>query len=216
MSKKQQRKALCESCEHRGLNCPLREKFSRPCQPNRAFLTLCIHYKRGRSKARKSKKKKEHTVKAKLQKKYALMGRTVTVHSVLERTNTATLRTWVPTKLQTSRAGWVVGFRTLQNRRYQPPSYHPLNEVENAGRLANVQPVKCVLVVFWPTMNSVKVPMDGFSIGGHPQPPSHHPLEDRKLLSRQAKEAPRDERGRFLPAWCDSTQQLKMTLGGVL
>ena len=62
------------------------------------------------------------------------------------------------------RAGWVVGKRTIYsgyNDYYDGwPAFIPTKTHE------------CILVSYWPSMNPVKVPLDGFVMGGEPYSPS--------------------------------------------
>jgi hypothetical protein len=131
----------------------------------------------------------------------ALMGRVVTVTHELERSSDGpwyrdgTRRYWKTIEVE-PQAGWVAGFRTLQNGTYCGPG-------SDAPYLRNTESVPCILVTYWPTRNPVKVPLDGFEPGGEPCYPTSDfwdtewGTELREALSEESKSWPRDERGRW-------------------
>ena len=126
-----------------------------------------------------------------------LMGRVVVVEKTLVRKKEGDERFWV-TKECSKRAGWVVGFRTLQNGRICRETYEGPEEVW----LHPSKSIKCILVSFWPTMEAVRVPLDGFRIDpiARPQAPSYPWTEqDRDSLRKEMQNAPRDAKGRWAP-----------------
>jgi hypothetical protein len=60
-------------------------------------------------------------------------------------------------------------------------------------------------VAYWPTYNPVKVPLDGFELGGQPKnttglwwETSRYAEQHRKWLREDAESWPRDEKGRWV------------------
>lgn len=89
------------------------------------------------------------------------------------------------------RAGWVVGKRTIYSgfvdhgydgeRIFIPTENH-----------------ECILVAYWPTMNPIKVPLDGFVLGGEPYAPSSEWEDKWKDNQREImKDWPRRENGQW-------------------
>uniref|UniRef100_A0A6M3IL15 Uncharacterized protein n=1 Tax=viral metagenome TaxID=1070528 RepID=A0A6M3IL15_9ZZZZ len=107
-------------------------------------------------------------------------------------------RKWEAVNLQEPRAGWVIGTRVLMNGRYVPGSggydgdYDP-------PYLDVKDTVCCLLVSYWPTMNPVRVSLDGWEMGGIPLPPTYSWTErDKEEMRKIMKDVKRDERGRWL------------------
>jgi len=135
------------------------------------------------------------------------MGKVVTVHTVIEKSRDYETNQvqWIEKKLEKPKAGWIVGYRTVQNGEYQDASlYDPLfGKYEIPPHLQIKSTTKCVLVAFWPTQKPVYVPLSGYEIGGEPKPPyyySEYPIDDRirEILRQDAKSMPRDAKGRFI------------------
>lgn len=137
------------------------------------------------------------------------MGEIVTVHWELERTwpqypglededfdpsKPAGWRTWKPVERAKPRAGWVVGMRRLQSGfRRQLAGFDEAPEWRQVGGT-----IPCILVVYWPTMRPVPVPLDGFGPGGEPEAPAYQwTTQDRENMRDCMRDFPRDERGRF-------------------
>ncbi len=148
-----------------------------------------------------------------------LMGRIVTVDKELVRrtihksepgipyySDRTVLRSWESVSIE-ARAGWVVGFRSLKEGKLEP-SFDEYVQHE----LVVTGTVPCVLVAFWPTQNPIKVPLDGYRLGGEPLAPSgwdtaspwyQGAIEEYRKV---AKAMPRDEKGRWL-SWDDQTDE---------
>lgn len=146
-------------------------------------------------------------MKEKYEKKYELMCKTVTVRAVLERQTLTNKegevkRLWLPKKLKRPRVGWVIGYRTVFSGKVVTFRNGPLEGYEEETALKYEQQHPCLLVVFWPTMNPVRVAMDAFTVGGEPEPPGHEWSEkDRKKAFKDMADWPRDERGRWKSVW---------------
>jgi len=98
--------------------------------------------------------------------KTMLMGTIVTVRTEFVRREFVRRNsTWERQNVK-PRAGWVVGFRTLRDTKNTSPyneyaDYDPFDY-----EVTGTKP--CVLVSYWYTDNPVRVPLDGFDIGGTP------------------------------------------------
>lgn len=136
-----------------------------------------------------------------------IMGQIVTVTHRFERKriypesamfrNSRCNKEWHIVNVKDQRAGWIVGFRTLQNGVYTPGN-GDIDDWEPAY-LDVTSTVPCILVSYWPTMNPVKVPEIGFYMGGAPMPPDFPWSEhDREDLRQIMKEMPRDKKGRWI------------------
>lgn len=151
------------------------------------------------------------------------MGKLIVVSSILKRNIQITPSvvgrpetvkvTWITQKLKESRTGWVTGFRYFQNGtlKIERESYNEYGIEYNLPYLSQESNVPCIMVVFWPTMNPVPVPMDGFR--DFDKEKDHEPYCSsnlgvgiqnreiaRKTLSEEMKKwgtPERDERGRF-------------------
>ena len=126
----------------------------------------------------------------------SLMGKVVTVHAELHRKEhlyrDGENREWH--KIKTGpRAGWVVGVRSRRNGTYRSGGY------DDQSELIVKSTVRCLLVAYWPTMNYVNVPLDGYAKGGTPEPPRQPewPEKWREDLRRTMKNVPRDKNGRW-------------------
>jgi len=115
-----------------------------------------------------------------------LMGQIVTTQKELQRRYKKYYVTDV-----TPRAGWVVGKRTIYS------GYNEYNDDEIVFHRTGTH--ECVLVAYWPTMNPIKVPLDGFTIGGKPRAPMSGIWEEKhKEAQRQAmKTWPRRANGQW-------------------
>lgn len=135
-----------------------------------------------------------------------LMGKIVTVHSIYKRVreNETNKRYWKEERLEASRAGWVVGFASLQNGVYhsggsygggweEPEDYESAYlEVEST--------TKALKVVWWPNRKPVFVPMDSrLEMGGIPDCREYLWDERAKAWMREdSKKWPRDKNGRWI------------------
>lgn len=118
----------------------------------------------------------------------ALMGKIVTVNRAMKRQFAGKERSWEECEVS-PRAGWVVGFRTLQSGIYKPGYNY---EDPPYLQVTNTHSVVCVS--FWYTFKPVYVPLSGFVTGGVPY---YMTDSERVLLSGMSKEWDRDEKGRF-------------------
>jgi len=133
------------------------------------------------------------------EEKISWMGRCVTVLKVFKRETIRNehripiRREWKAVSLNCPRGGWIVGFRSLQNG-----DYRGCSQLDEQPYLSGIKTIPCALVVFWPTMKPVKVPMDAFTPGGMPKSPHHRwPEKWKKDLSEESQLWPRDEKGRW-------------------
>ena len=130
-----------------------------------------------------------------------LMGQIVTVSKELKRYD----RKYRESVFYKSRAGWVVGKRTVYSGNikynYDEAVFIPTESHE------------CILVAFWPTMNPVKVPLDGFVMGGEPYPSSGYPWKDEwKEQQRDImKDWPRRANGQW-KSYAEMTEEEKENL----
>lgn len=137
------------------------------------------------------------------------MGRKVEVshvyrrHSRCEKLETGEeviYRLWEEVPI-TPRVGWVMGNRVLHNGRYVAGVYSNYDDCDPAC-LTNITPVKVILVVFWPTMRPVLVPLrvlDSERQDGIPHPPGYVcSKEGREWMRDVMKEVKRDSKGRWL------------------
>jgi len=127
------------------------------------------------------------------------MGAIVTVLETLEleRSYNDHRRFWVRKAIE-ARAGWLVGYRTVFDGTIEPGfrgdgldgEYDPpYLKIEKSHR--------CMLVAFTPYSKPVHVPLDGFDELATNEPHAGVLQKDRELLSREAKNWPRDAKGRF-------------------
>jgi hypothetical protein len=147
---------------------------------------------------------------------FPLMGKIVTVNAMYERIelydglefpaknyiNSKIIeRKWKIIEIN-PRAGWVTGYRYLQEGIYRPErttssrSYDadyepPYLEISNI--------IRCLLVSFFPTYNPVKVPINSVWFpGGTPKSTQYKWTEQEKQqFSKESKLFPRDKYGRF-------------------
>lgn len=93
-------------------------------------------------------------------------------------------------------AGWVVGFRQLQNGR----SSYEGDEVGHVWCADHKPTIPCMLVALKPNTTPVKVPLDGYTLGGTPD--LAHLFEwteqDRKNMRETMAIYPRDKKGRWM------------------
>ncbi len=87
-----------------------------------------------------------------------LMGKVVTVSQELRRGYT---KDWKPRPCPPW-AGWIVGF-----------TYKLDGTVDEDSTFRETSRQLCVLVKPWPTMKGVPVPLDGYTLGGKPEPPDN-------------------------------------------
>ena len=98
-------------------------------------------------------------------------------------------------------SGWIVGFT------YKMDGKLIYGNWEEPTIFKATKRKLCVLVKPWPTMKHVFVPMDGFKLGGEPEPPNYGGWKNLskdvkesciEQLRKDAKRQPRDERGRWI------------------
>lgn len=108
---------------------------------------------------------------------------------------------WEERPKPNQRAGWVTGFRYLQNGKIHfQHTEHPFFQVSDT--------VPVVLVAYWPTMNPVRVPIHAYKLGGEPASPTQLSqnyarargwYDHGEEMKRIMEDWPRDEKGRWLP-----------------
>ena len=142
-----------------------------------------------------------------------LMGKIVTVTKILARQEPGNRRTWISIETSRGRAGWVVGFRTLQNG--------TVKDKEDYGRyLAVSSTVSCVLVAYWHNLKPIQIPFDGYRLGGKPYAVRRYSYEASMLkaisedMRAVMKGWPRNKRGHWLK-WDDMTTEQKAHQGKV-
>ncbi len=113
--------------------------------------------------------------------KMELIGKIVTVKKILYKTyefdKLTQWKRWKEREIE-PRAGWIVGFRTVYEGEYNEGFYDPLEGHRDPPYLDDLKPIKCVLVAYWPNLNPVKVPLDGFELGGTPKSSSNYKQGD--------------------------------------
>lgn len=137
------------------------------------------------------------------------MGAVVTVYQVLERrhrgyggtSDRKPASTWEVALIK-PRAGWVTGYRWLQNGRTvyagDPEDGYGRSWEETGPR------TPAVMVAFWHDRNPVPVPLDSWEFGGEPVDDKMSE-SDRKFYASSMRNLfathplPRDARGRFVP-----------------
>ncbi len=129
-----------------------------------------------------------------------LMGKRVTATHVLKRRyrkpRSDNVVERVPEELPEPRGGWIVGFRHAQNGKV----VH--NGWDDPAERLTTDTVPCVMVAWQPTMNPVKVPVDGWRepLEDDPDPvsnaykPTARDIESMKEIAAMQK---RDGKGRF-------------------
>lgn len=148
--------------------------------------------------------------------KLQLMGKIVTVTHVYERSlqlsGEKLKAIWIKEDLPKPRSGWVCGFRyVFDGERVAgcgSTDYYGDYEYEQ-GYFAVENTIPCLMVSFWTNTNPVRVPMDCFTIGGTPEPPTVYSMDAyfswrggatnyKDDLREIMKYVPRDEKGRWL------------------
>jgi len=142
-----------------------------------------------------------------------LMGKIVTVTKILARQEPGNRRAWISIETSGGRAGWVVGFRTLQN-----------GTVKDSGDwmryLEISSTVPCVLVAYWHNLRPIQIPFDGYRLGGKPYAVRRYSYEASMLkaisedMRAVMKGWPRNKRGHWLK-WDDMTTEQKAHQGKV-
>lgn len=134
--------------------------------------------------------------------KLDLMGEIVTVTHIYERSLNNKKVTWKKVSLPYPRAGWIVGFKTIQEGEIIGGSYFGYDGGYEPGFLDAKKHIPCLEVAFWTSMNPVRIPMDCWTIGGTPESPSRYNQvynekfrEEMRWVMRDAK---RDKNGRWL------------------
>lgn len=92
-------------------------------------------------------------------------------------------------------SGWVVGVRWLQQgyRDFEPEYGHTWTPTGKS--------TPAVLVVPWPTMKGVPVPLEALTLGGEPKQPGWNWREqDRAMMRDEMKNWPRGKDGRWQKA----------------
>lgn len=125
------------------------------------------------------------------------MGKVVLVHKhYVRRPETDNRRVWVIEDAE-GRPGWVVGERWLQDGWTEFDYEYGNTWTRDKKTLTK----HCLLVCYWPTMNPVRVPMDGYELAPdtvRPYPPVDvWPQSARDNLRKEMSNWPRDSKGRW-------------------
>lgn len=138
---------------------------------------------------------KNKPLKKKLKDVAKIMGRRVLVKAVYSECGDSVRKYWSSYKVERPRSGWVVGTTWLQTGTYD----------KYEGYFQETGPrVQCLLVCYWPNRKPVKVPLGGYKLQGEDEEPKPHgdayqwSEADKKLFSKEAKQQPRDPKGRFI------------------
>ena len=99
-----------------------------------------------------------------------LMGKVVTVHTELVCIEEHR-RKWTSQKCS-QWAGWIVGF-TYKMDGYRDIERGEFNEFMGSTFFVETFRQLCVLVKPWPTKKAEPVPLDGYTMGGEPEPPDY-------------------------------------------
>lgn len=131
-------------------------------------------------------------MKEKQKERYKLMGQIVTVSAFLERRIDEALKVeWIEQRLDSPRAGWVVGFRVRQIGKVHnggtdwETGYSDPNYLEVTGV------IKTLLICYWPTLSTVDVLESSVTLGGEPD--NRHakwPEEWKERARKEARENP--------------------------
>lgn len=130
--------------------------------------------------------------------KYKLMGKIVSTNAKYNRVINEETRevTWQPTSIE-ARAGWVTGFKHLQEGVIHSGSTSYEGEFK-PGYFDVKKTVPAVMVVFWFNMKPIPVPLSHITEGGEPKPTTcKWPESAKATLREEMKNWPR-EKGRFL------------------
>jgi len=137
-----------------------------------------------------------------------LMGKRALVYATVHKVTENLQRTWEKKELSEPRSGWITGIRWVQVGTYNPGSGHYGNmdwEDYDPPSLEVKKVFPVLLVTFWPNMRPVKVPMGSFRVQDDSEDPQpYHKKakwtdQQRKGMQQEAREWPRDEKGRWLP-----------------
>ena len=133
-----------------------------------------------------------------------LMGKCVVVVEQLERQVSDDKKvTWLSLPVK-PRVGWVTGIRYKQCGEVVPGSRYVGwgGDVYDPPTFRQYRTVPALLVVYWPNLNPVLVPLDGFraaTADERPHPSGYQWSErDREDLREAMKDTPRDAKGRFV------------------
>ena len=106
---------------------------------------------------------------------------------------------WTSAKVP-PRDGWVVGVRTVSDGFTGHETYSAEDDYRQESHFAVVKSQRALLVAYGPHMRPVFVPLDGYELGGTPDPFLELRTwteEDRETMRKEAARMPRDARGRF-------------------
>lgn len=133
-----------------------------------------------------------------------LMGKRALVYAKVRRVTESLQRSWEKEDLEEPRSGWITGIRWVQVGTYNPGLGHYGEDYE-PPYLAVEKVFPVLLVTFWPNMRPVKVPMGSFKVQEDDEGPRPYSKQGkyneqyREALSKEMKEWPRDEKGRWVP-----------------
>jgi len=113
-----------------------------------------------------------------------LMGQIVTVRTTLRRYHEGNYgRVWRSVPCHKPWAGWVVGFRHKHNGTVDHPFYHAM--LGKSTPFTIISSIPCMMVAPCPTMNAIPVPLDGYELGGKPEPPDNGGWRSYKAFAKE-------------------------------
>ena len=127
-----------------------------------------------------------------MNKNAELMGKIVTIDHYLKKGYVFKKHSWIKRPMKPSRAGWIVGTRTLQEGDLVIEYEYSYLDIKNV--------LKVHLVAFWPSMKPVPVLVGEWEEGGEPYPPNGSPkerAEHKEYYQKNHMYYIRDEKGRF-------------------
>ena len=133
---------------------------------------------------------------------HSLMGKIVIVRKIFKRAfkcckSGGGVSSWESFKAE-GRPGWVVGERWLPVGCIE----HDCDYGNTWVQLPDHKPRHCLLVTYWPTMNPVRVPDNGYELAHPTIYPYHYqpywPQGAREFARDMMRDWPRDEKGRWV------------------
>lgn len=143
-----------------------------------------------------------------------LMGKIVTVFQRYVQRFENGKNVWIPQDTP-RRAGWVVGYRTLKDTKTGSHLFDNDEgyEMWDPFDYEVISTHPCVLVSYWHTDNPVRVPLDGFELGGIPHARltwgnsySEVYRKNVEYMRNAMKSWPRDEKGHWI-SWGKMTSE---------
>lgn len=128
-----------------------------------------------------------------------LMGRIVTVTKIVKRHKTSDEVKYVVENLKEPRSGWVTGIRFLNSGSIERDYEYGCTFIPDAGKKS----LPVVLVAFYPNLNPVRVPLDGYRYFSNGDKLPHSNAyqwtdKEKEEMSLISGDFERDEKGRFV------------------